>query len=89
MEPFFDAPVLKRLSTAEQVAAEIRAILLRGEVPPNTKFPEQELARRFGVSRNTMREALMILRSQGLIRHQLHRGAVVAELDDAELVDVS
>jgi len=89
VEPFLDAPALKRLSTAEHVAAEIRTILLRGEVPPGTKFPEQALAQRFGVSRNTMREALLLLRSQGLIEHQLHRGAVVAELDDAAIVDVS
>jgi DNA-binding GntR family transcriptional regulator len=89
VEPFLEASTLTRVSTAEQVAAEIRAILLRGEVPPNTKFPEQALAQRFGVSRNTMREALLLLRSQGLIRHQLHRGAVVVVLDDAAIVDVS
>lgn len=88
MEPLLQSPPVQRQSTAEQVAALLRDVLLRGEVPPGTKFPEHALAKAYGVSRNTMREALLVLRAQGLIRHHLHRGAVVAELDDDDIVDV-
>jgi len=88
MDPLLHQPVVAHQSTAEQVAGLLRDVLLRGEVPPGTKFPEKALAAAYGVSRNTMREALLVLRGQGLIRHQLHRGAVVAELDDDDIVAV-
>jgi DNA-binding GntR family transcriptional regulator len=88
VEPLLQLQSVERLSTSEQVAGLLRDILLQGQVPPGTKFPEQALAKAYGVSRNTMREALLVLRGQGLIRHQLHRGAVVAELSDEEIQDV-
>lgn len=88
MEPLLQLQTVERLSTSEQVAGLLRDILLQGQVPPGTKFPEQALAKAYGVSRNTMREALLVLRGQGLIQHQLHRGAVVAQLSDEEIQDV-
>src|SRR5581483_10384515 len=88
VEPLLQLQTVERLSTSEQVAGLLRDILLQGQVPPGTKFPEQALAKAYGVSRNTMREALLVLRGQGLIRHHLHRGAVVAQLSDEEIQDV-
>jgi len=53
----------------EQVAAELRARVVDGTLQPGTRLPNEEvLAREFGVSRATLREALRSLAAQSLIR---------------------
>jgi DNA-binding FadR family transcriptional regulator len=53
----------------EQVAAELRARVVEGTLQPGTRLPNEEvLAREFGVSRATLREALRSLAAQSLIR---------------------
>jgi DNA-binding FadR family transcriptional regulator len=52
----------------EQVTTQLRAIILRGELSPGDRLPnEADLAATFGVSRTTIREALRVLTSQGLV----------------------
>ncbi|MDO8389726.1 MAG: GntR family transcriptional regulator [Actinomycetota bacterium] len=61
--------------TGEAVAALLRQRIVRGELPVGTKLPtEEELTERFGIARTTLREALRILESQGLIRIKRGRG---------------
>lgn len=51
-----------------QVADQLREQILTGELASGTRLPsESELARLFGVSRSTVREALRVLASQHLI----------------------
>jgi DNA-binding FadR family transcriptional regulator len=53
----------------EQVADQLRELILTGELEPGARLPtEQTLARDFGVSRATVREALRVLTSQNLVR---------------------
>jgi DNA-binding FadR family transcriptional regulator len=53
----------------EQVADQIRELIVTGELPPARKLPnEATLARDFGVSRATIREALRVLSTQNLVR---------------------
>lgn len=51
----------------EQLAERIRQLVLDGAFAPGTRLPGEELAARFGVGRSTVREALRILSSQGLV----------------------
>jgi DNA-binding FadR family transcriptional regulator len=52
----------------EQVADQLRDLILQGDLLPGAKLPsEPELASQFGVSRSTVREALRMLSSQNLI----------------------
>jgi GntR family transcriptional repressor for pyruvate dehydrogenase complex len=54
---------------SEQIAAQIRRYLVRSGLQPGDRIgTEQELAREFGVSRPTLREALRLLASSQLIR---------------------
>jgi DNA-binding FadR family transcriptional regulator len=63
------APKLSHL-----VADRLRQSIAHGELVPGAQLPsEAELLRQFGVSRPTLREALRIVESEGLIR--LGRGA--------------
>lgn len=77
----------QRASSAQQVAAALREQLLRGEVAPGTRLRDQVLAATLQVSRNTVREAMQILASEGLVRQNFHHGVTVAELDLEELAD--
>lgn len=58
-----------RTGLAKQVADEIRAAILDGRLKIEERLPsEEELAKRFGISRPTVREALKRLAAQNLIR---------------------
>src|SRR5262249_20886659 len=53
----------------EQVADQLRDLILAGELSRGERLPnENMLAREFGVSRATVREALRLLAAQNLIR---------------------
>ena len=62
-----------------QVAETLRESLARGEWRPGDLMPsEQELQRRFEVSRVTIRQAMNLLVNEGLIFRQRGRGTFVA-----------
>ena len=65
-----DALPISRIRPAyHQIAEQIRSLILRGTLQPGEQLPsEEQMASRFGVSRNTTREALRMLTSQGLVR---------------------
>lgn len=65
-----DAPPVKRVRKAyEQVYDQLRELILRGELKRGERLPgEIVLARQFGVSRGTVREALRALAAHNLVR---------------------
>jgi DNA-binding GntR family transcriptional regulator len=87
-EPDALSVALRRESTAEQVAAALGDLIIRGRLAPGAHLPEGPLSTRLGVSRNTVREATQILVRQGLVRRELHHGAYVAELGPEDVRDV-
>jgi len=61
-------PAERAPRTSELVADSIRAQVARGELVPGDRFPsEDQLMEVFGVARTTLREALRILESEGLV----------------------
>jgi GntR family transcriptional repressor for pyruvate dehydrogenase complex len=53
---------------SEQIVEAIEEKILLGQLEPNTMLPsETELMKQFGVSRNTLREALRMLEASGII----------------------
>src|SRR5215468_4646773 len=79
---------IQRQSTAGQAAAAIRDAILSGRVPPGTPLREAALAAELGVSRNTIREAARVLASEGLVRYQMNRGIVVADITGPDAADI-
>ena len=58
----------------EEIAAQIRTLVAQGKLKPGDRLPpERDLASRFAVSRNTLREALRALELAGMI--ELRKGA--------------
>jgi GntR family transcriptional repressor for pyruvate dehydrogenase complex len=74
--------------TAASSVAEAVAAMIVEELAPGTSLPsEGELARRFGVSRLTLREALKQLEGRGLVVLSRGKRAVVREPDGAAFGD--
>lgn len=87
--PAIEAPrQLRRESTAEQVAGAVGELILGAQLAPGTRLREGPLAAQLGVSRNTVREAIQILVSQGLVRREAHHGAYVARPTADDIRDI-
>jgi len=79
---------IHRTSVADQVAGILRQRVLNGELRPGTSLQEIPLAESFGVSRNTMREAMRILSLEGLLKRSIHRGIAVAQLSLRDVQEI-
>ncbi|WP_410653763.1 GntR family transcriptional regulator [Amycolatopsis sp. cmx-4-54] len=79
---------IQRQSTTEQAAEAVRHAILSGRLPPGTPLREAALATELGVSRSTLREAARTLESEGLVRYQMNRGIVVAEITGPDIADI-
>ena len=71
------APAMRK-TRAEELRAQLADDIVRGTLAPGQTLDEMELARRFGVSRTPVREAIRQLAASGLVETRPHRGAVVA-----------
>ncbi|MEU3626195.1 hypothetical protein BS329_37560 [Amycolatopsis coloradensis] len=79
---------IQRQSTTEQAAEAVRHAILSGRLPPGTPLREATLAAELGVSRSTLREAARTLESESLVRYQMNRGIVVAEITAPDIADI-
>jgi len=77
----------------EGVVAEttrlIRDRLMRGLLTPGQRLVEVDLIRDLGVGRNSLREALQRLATEGLVVIVRNRGAVVRRLSRREIIELS
>lgn len=78
---------INRLSAAEQISAHIRQRILAGDLRSGDPLREADLAATFDVARNTIREALRLLTSDGLASHEVHRGVTVRRFSATEVHD--
>jgi len=72
----------------EQVAGEIRQLILGGLLGPGQPVNQDEIAERLGVSRMPVREALRTLAVEGLVQFHPNRGAVVTELSRRDMEEL-
>lgn len=78
---------LGRRNLKEEVAARLRELIFSGQLKPGSKIDQDELAERLGVSKLPVREALITLESEALVRNVPRRGAFVAPLDRQDVMD--
>jgi DNA-binding GntR family transcriptional regulator len=71
-----------------QIAVRIGQAIVENEFKPGQKLREVDLAGAFGVSRASVREALRIVESEGLVTILPQRGAQVTALSAAEVEDI-
>lgn len=77
---------MNRLS--ENLREAIEEEVATGKLTPGTHLDEIELAKRFGVSRTPIREALSLLAGEGVVEIRPRRGAVVANVTPQRLVEM-
>jgi DNA-binding GntR family transcriptional regulator len=76
----------RRRTLAEELRLQLADEIVRGLIAPGAGLDETELARRFGVSRTPVREAIRELAASGLVEVRAHRGAVVARPSEERLL---
>ena len=79
------AEPISRTTLPGQVTERLRDGILAGSYAQGEQLNEVELARRFGVSRGPLREAMQRLIQDGLLETRPHRGVFVPELTDEDL----
>lgn len=83
------APSPSRLlgSAAARVERDLRAGIIDLTIRPGERLSESEIAERFSVSRQPVREAFIALMRQGLVDVQPQRGTVVVKLSVRRMLD--
>jgi DNA-binding GntR family transcriptional regulator len=75
--------------SASDVAVElIRQAVIEGRLEPGQRLKEEDLARELGISRTPVREALLVLQTEGLIEALPNRGSIVRSYSPEDLYDM-
>ncbi len=75
----------KILSVKDQIAEQLRSDIISGDLAPNTKLNEKELAERFGLSRGPIRDVILQLTKEGLLVSKNNVGASVNSVLDTKM----
>lgn len=73
----------------QHALGELRQAILRGEMAPAQRLVEDELAEQFGVTRASIRAALLELASEGLVERIRNRGSRVRVVTKEEAVAIT
>ncbi len=65
----------------DQVVDAIVSEIVGGQLPSNARLIQDDLARAYGVSRQPVQQALLLLRNRGLVQEAVGRGLIVSPLD--------
>lgn len=76
----------KANTISEELAAQLSRAIIHGELAQGSKISEPELAKKYGVSRGPLREAIVKLEGLGLVTRTANVGARVVELNLADMI---
>ncbi len=74
-----------RTTLSEQAYETLRAMIVRGEMPPGTRLSEPELTLRLSIGRTPLREALLRLAQDGLVAIYPQSGSFVTQISLTQL----
>jgi DNA-binding GntR family transcriptional regulator len=75
-------------TVADQAADALRHKIMSGVLPEGYQLRQDALAAEFGISRIPVREALVQLEGEGLVKIIPHKGAVVSALSISEITEL-
>jgi DNA-binding GntR family transcriptional regulator len=84
----FDPGLAQRKALWETIVEPLRRAILLGELPAGLRLEEPALAVKFGVSRIPVREALVRLEHEGLVRLEPRRGASIVGFTENDAHDL-
>lgn len=79
---------LDRTNLADEIATNLRELIISGELTPGTRIIEAEVASQLGVSRGPLREALRILETEGLLESIPGRGSFVIQTSKRDIQEL-
>ncbi len=82
-----DAAIRLREPIAPQLVAALRQNIAGMQLPPGTALSEKDIAARFGVSRQPVREAFIKLSEAGLVEIRPSRGTFVMKISVREVAN--
>ncbi len=78
---------ITKLTYSELVSDYIKQSLLEGELSPGDQVKEVLLAKKLGISRAPIREALQMLTREGLIQSEPQKGKYVSALTSKQIIN--
>lgn len=75
------------VTVADRLCAELRAAIVDNVLVPGTRLSEAEMAVRYGVSRQPVREAFIKLSNDNLLEIRPQRGTFVAKISIPQVMD--
>ncbi len=79
---------IKPKKISEEIVEQIKALISKGQLKPGERVPsERDLAAMLGVSRPSVREAIMVLDAMGLVESRQGGGTYVRSLTEQSMTD--
>jgi len=78
----------KSKSQSIRAVDALRALIFAGELPPGSDHLESELAEKLGMSRTPVREATLVLESQGLLEVRPRKGVRISALSADDMREI-
>jgi DNA-binding GntR family transcriptional regulator len=75
-------------TVVETLVRSLRQAIMSGALAGGTPIRQEEMSRKFGVSRVPLREALLRLEGEGLVETQPRRGVVVTALSSEDFSEI-
>ena len=79
---------LDRSNLADEIAANLRELIISGEIAQGTRIIEIKVASQLGVSRGPLREALRILETERLLERFPGRGTFVVQTSKRDIQEL-
>jgi DNA-binding GntR family transcriptional regulator len=76
------------ITLADRVFFKLRQAIVEGEIAAGSKISEPELAKTFGISRSSLREAISRLEACSLVTRKANVGARVADTSTEQLLEI-
>ena len=79
---------LKTISTLDAICENLENDIFSMRFAPGSKITEADLTSRYGVSRNTVREAIALMLSNGLLEKVANKGVFVRKISPDDLCEI-
>ena len=81
-------PVRKTMTATQTAYVELKKRILEGQLPEGAPIRQDDIAAQLGISKIPVREALIRLQSEGLVKFTPNAGATVATLTVADYIEM-